>query len=115
MDRYSYSGVAFSSAKGLDMEWCKGPEKGLLKPDLVLLLTLTTEAMAKRGGFGDERYEVPELQKKVMEKFLTLKDDNYWKVIDADKTPDALTAELCELVLDSIESCGHKPLGTLWR
>lgn len=23
VDRYSYSGVAFSSAKGLDVEWCK--------------------------------------------------------------------------------------------
>lgn len=23
VDRYSYSGVAFSSAKGLDTEWCK--------------------------------------------------------------------------------------------
>lgn len=114
VDRYSYSGVAFSSAKGLDMDWCKGPESGLLKPDLVLLLTLTTEAMAKRGGFGAERYEVPELQKKVMQKFLALKDDSYWKVVDADKSPDALTAELSELVLYSIESCSRKPLGILW-
>jgi thymidylate kinase len=23
VDRYSYSGVAFSSAKGLDIDWCK--------------------------------------------------------------------------------------------
>lgn len=23
VDRYSYSGVAFTSAKGLDIEWCK--------------------------------------------------------------------------------------------
>lgn len=23
VDRYSYSGVAFSAAKGLDLEWCK--------------------------------------------------------------------------------------------
>ena len=23
VDRYSYSGVAFSSAKGLDFDWCK--------------------------------------------------------------------------------------------
>lgn len=114
VDRYSYSGVAFSSAKGLDMNWCKSPESGLLKPDLVLLLTLTAEAMAKRGGFGEERYEVPELQKKVMEKFLVLKDDSYWKVVDADKNQDALTEELCELVLDTIGSCGKKPLGQLW-
>lgn len=23
VDRYSYSGVSFSAAKGLDIEWCK--------------------------------------------------------------------------------------------
>lgn len=55
VDRYSYSGVAFSAAKGLDLEWCKGPERGLLKPDLVLLLTMTASAISKRGGFGEER------------------------------------------------------------
>lgn len=114
VDRYSYSGVAFSSAKGLEMDWCKAPEAGLLKPDLVLLLTLSAEAMAKRGGFGEERYEVPELQRRVMEKFQALSDDSYWRQIDADKSPDELTAELSELVLATIDSCGHRPLGKLW-
>ncbi|XP_058460690.1 uncharacterized protein LOC131436167 isoform X2 [Malaya genurostris] len=114
VDRYSYSGVAFSAAKGLDVEWCKGPETGLLKPDLVILLTLSAEAMAKRGGFGDERYEVPELQRKVMEKFLALKDDSYWHVLNADKNEETLTTELGELVLSSINSCGSKPLEALW-
>lgn len=55
VDRYSYSGVAFSVAKGLDVDWCKAPEAGLLKPDLVLLLTMTAEAISERGGFGNER------------------------------------------------------------
>lgn len=55
VDRYAYSGVAFSAAKGLDLEWCKAPETGLLKPDLVMLLTMTAAAISKRGGFGSER------------------------------------------------------------
>ncbi|XP_055611473.1 thymidylate kinase [Uranotaenia lowii] len=114
VDRYSYSGVAFSAAKGLDIDWCKAPESGLLKPDLVVLLTLSPEAMAKRGGFGDERYEVPELQKKVMDKFNRFKDDSYWQTIDADKTPDELTKELCEVVLTSMKSSSQKPLTNLW-
>lgn len=55
VDRYSYSGVAFSTAKGLDFEWCKAPERGLLKPDLVFLLNLPSAALANRCGFGEER------------------------------------------------------------
>uniref|UniRef100_A0A182YBY4 Thymidylate kinase n=2 Tax=Anopheles stephensi TaxID=30069 RepID=A0A182YBY4_ANOST len=114
VDRYSYSGVAFSSAKGLDLEWCKAPEAGLLKPDLVILLTLSPEALARRGGFGDERYEVPAFQKKVIEKYGLLKDDRYWKAIDADKTFDDLTVELYEEVLRTVENAGDKPLEKLW-
>ena len=44
-----------SFQSGLNLDWCKSPEAGLLKPDLVLYLTLTPEVMAIRGGFGDER------------------------------------------------------------
>ena len=28
IDRYAYSGVAYSSAKGLDTNWCKSSDKG---------------------------------------------------------------------------------------
>jgi len=37
-DRYWYSGVAYSYAKGLDLEWCIKPDEGLLEPDLVIYL-----------------------------------------------------------------------------
>lgn len=55
VDRYAYSGVAFSAAKGLSLDWCKAVETDLLKPDLVILLTMSASAISKRGGFGDER------------------------------------------------------------
>ena len=29
-DRYVYSGVAFSAAKGMDFEWCKNCDTGLI-------------------------------------------------------------------------------------
>jgi dTMP kinase len=38
LDRYAYSGVAFTSAKGLNFEWCKNSDKGLPKPDIVFFL-----------------------------------------------------------------------------
>lgn len=113
VDRYSYSGVAFSAAKGLSLDWCKAPETGLLRPDAVLYLDLNEEAQKKRGGFGDERYEVPEMQKRVQQKFLALKDDRYWRVIDADKDPAELTQELRKIAEEVIKS-EKKPLGKLW-
>lgn len=36
VDRYSYSGITYSLAKGLDLLWVCEPEVGLPKPDLVI-------------------------------------------------------------------------------
>lgn len=56
-DRYAYSGVAYSAAKGLSFDWCLAADKGLLKPDLVFYIDVGPDEIAKRSGFGDERYE----------------------------------------------------------
>ncbi|KAG5057610.1 hypothetical protein JHK86_012606 [Glycine max] len=46
VDRYSYSGVAFSSAKGLDFERCKVPKIGLSAPIVVVYLDISPEVVA---------------------------------------------------------------------
>lgn len=76
LDRYVYSGVAYSAAKEtprMDWEWCLSPDKGLLKPDLTVFLTqddLTRQS--NRDGFGDERYEISSFQEKVKTQFESL-------------------------------------------
>lgn len=46
-DRYCYSGVAFSAAKGMDMDWCKACDKGLIAPDCVIYLDMPVEEAAQ--------------------------------------------------------------------
>jgi dTMP kinase len=42
-DRYAFSGVAFTAAKGtLDLEWCKNPDRGLPAPDAVIYLDVSS-------------------------------------------------------------------------
>eukprot|EP00262_Sarcandra_glabra_P006543 TRINITY_DN1887_c0_g1_i5.p1 TRINITY_DN1887_c0_g1~~TRINITY_DN1887_c0_g1_i5.p1 ORF type:complete len:231 (-),score=20.86 TRINITY_DN1887_c0_g1_i5:359-1051(-) len=79
VDRYSYSGVVFSAAKGLDIEWCKAPEMGLLAPDLVVYLDIPPEKASERGGYGEERYEQLEFQRKVAQHYQILCDPT-WKL-----------------------------------
>lgn len=97
VDRYAFSGVAFSSAKGLDLEWCRNPDIGLLSPDLVLFLDLSIDEAEKRGGFGEERYEKRELQVKVRDEFMKLKDDN-WKFIDASQSKEKVQQDIWDTV-----------------
>ncbi|KAG2209673.1 hypothetical protein INT46_004238 [Mucor plumbeus] len=97
VDRYAFSGVAFSSAKGLDLEWCRNPDIGLLTPDVVLFLDLTIDEAEKRGGFGQERYEKRDLQIKVREEFMKLKDDS-WKFIDASQSKDKVQQDIWNII-----------------
>jgi len=46
-DRYAYSGVAFTAAKGLDYEWCKSCDKGLPAPDCIIYLDMPVDEAAK--------------------------------------------------------------------
>ncbi|CAL5441018.1 unnamed protein product [Camellia sinensis] len=114
VDRYSFSGVAFSSAKGLDIEWCKAPEMGLLAPDLVLYLDIPPEKAAERGGYGGERYEQLEFQRKVARSYQILHDAS-WKTIDACLPIEDVEKQLQEVVLDCVTACQKgKPLSQLW-
>ncbi len=82
IDRYAYSGVAYSAAKsGMDFEWCRAPDVGLPKPDCVIYLTAPNDVIVNRNGFGDERYEMFDFQQKVKLNFNKLKEDN-WKVFN---------------------------------
>ena len=40
-----------------NIDWCKGPDRGLPAPDIVFFLKLSPEAAQKRANFGEERYE----------------------------------------------------------
>ncbi|XP_019163358.1 PREDICTED: thymidylate kinase-like isoform X1 [Ipomoea nil] len=114
VDRYSYSGVAFSAAKGLDIQWCKAPDIGLLAPDLVLYLDISPERAAERGGYGGERYEQLEFQKKVALSYKALQDSS-WKIIDATLPMEDIEKELREIVVECMIKCQEgKPLSLLW-
>lgn len=85
LDRYVYSGVAYSSAKGLDFNWCLNPDKGLPKPDLAIFLKFKNSGNnSDRDGFGDERYEVVEFQEKVKIMFENFANNKEWKPLFVD-------------------------------
>ena len=68
IDRYYYSGIVYSAAKGvpsLSMRWARQPEIGLPRPDAVVFLDISPEKAQERGGFGEEKYETNEMQKTV--------------------------------------------------
>eukprot|EP00696_Hemimastix_kukwesjijk_P006452 gnl/Hemi2/18168_TR6007_c0_g1_i1.p2 gnl/Hemi2/18168_TR6007_c0_g1~~gnl/Hemi2/18168_TR6007_c0_g1_i1.p2 ORF type:complete len:215 (-),score=50.41 gnl/Hemi2/18168_TR6007_c0_g1_i1:61-705(-) len=111
-DRYSYSGVAFSAAKGLDRDWCLSCERGLPEPDAVVYLDMPIESAATREGFGEERYETKEMQARVYKQYAALQGP-IWKVIDARSTIEGLHEQVKAVVLPVLEAAAAKPIGRL--
>lgn len=90
MDRYIYSGIAYSLAKATlnDQQWLYSPDKGLPKPDLTMFLTIDLAELSRRKGWGDERYEKESFQKKVKECFLKILD------AESDRTIEIVAVDL---------------------
>ena len=76
------------------LHWCKQPDMGLPKPDLVMFLQLQLEEAVKRGEFGCERYENRDFQERVLQRFHQLMGDRTlnWKVSGTHKARAAVGA-----------------------
>ncbi|KAM0679176.1 hypothetical protein BDAP_000068 [Binucleata daphniae] len=98
-DRYFYSGIAYSIANGLDIEWCNKPDAGLRKPDLVIFLDIKPKNVQQRSGFGDEKYEKAEHLEKV---YLALKNlvenDTNGCVVDANCSVSELKQRIVKII-----------------
>lgn len=117
-DRYAFSGIAFSTSKGLSYEWCRAPDVSLPAPDLTLFLHITPEAAKARGGYGEERYEKEEMQRVVGQVFQRIgremvEDGGKWVDVDAGRERDVVSEELWHIVEPLIHGV-HSPLQQLW-
>lgn len=81
-----------------------------------MFLNVSPEAAAKRGGFGEERYETSSVQTAVREMFVQIgRDvgDARWAVVDASRGMDEVEADIrkrTEALLGAVEG----DVGQLW-
>lgn len=123
-DRYSYSGVAYSvAAEGLPVGWCKGVEAGLVAADAVVYLRVDPEDAEKRGGYGEERYEKVEIQKrirKVFEDSLVEEEkkpgEGGWTVVEGGggRSIEDVEQDVWKAVSSVCEAVKDTPVAELW-
>ncbi|WVQ85459.1 thymidylate kinase [Cryptococcus sp. DSM 104549] len=119
-DRYAFSGIAFSAAKGLPFDFCLQPDTALPLPDITLYLTLPPDVASKRSAFGVERYETVAIQTAVREQFGLVAGevkkrhgDARWVEVSADGTIEEVESRIWGLVGGTIEQ-PKESLGELW-
>lgn len=114
-DRYAYSGVAYTMSKGLNKQWCMMPDAGLPKPDLVFYMQAEPELLARRGNYGEERYEKIEFQKKVRMNFeeIFASQDNV-RIMNALDSEEDLTRDIKQAVETAVPVLCRLPIEELW-
>ncbi|KIY44633.1 thymidylate kinase [Fistulina hepatica ATCC 64428] len=123
-DRYAFSGIAFSASKERDgksvlpFSWCRAPEALLPSPDLTLFLDISPEKAKERGGFGEERYETEDMQRRVRTMYARIADemkdtDNSWITIDAGRSLEAVAEDVWKTVSPFAKGV-DAPIRQLW-
>lgn len=106
LDRYYYSGIAFTAAKqqrGMTSDWCASPDKGLPAPDITIFLDVSESVAESRGGYGQERYEKVEFQRAVRKIFYELAEPN-WSIIIADDSVEKVSQQIWAVVTNFMNS-----------
>lgn len=115
LDRYYHSGCVYSAAKlnpSLDLQWARMPEEGLPRPDIVFFLDILAEDAAKRGGYGEERYEKRDMQDRVRTLFQQMAgsgDGEDLKTVDGGQAEDKVARDiqtLCAIAMESVNDSG---------
>lgn len=116
-DRYAFSGVAYSAAKGLDLSWCQSPDVGLPVPDGVFFLHVDESVGASRANFGDERYENSDMQARVRNEFrkAPLRAGVNWHDVDGARDIQVIHTEISEAVEDIYKSEQENPVRPIQR
>ena len=116
-DRYAFSGIAYSAAKGLDLPWCAWPDVGLPLPDVTIFLDVDDHVAMQRSEYGQERYEKQAFQSAVRTHFNMLESmvrssGSEWVRIDACGSVDNVWSQVKDTVLTACDrtNCGA-PLG----
>lgn len=101
------------------MDWCKAPDRGLIKPDAIFLLDLPVQVAMLRADFGKERFETEAFQLKVKSAYTALRDaetdSQVWVSFDASTNPEALANQVHGVALNVINEAATQPLLRLWE
>lgn len=120
IERYAYSGVAYTAATGaLTEASCKEADAGLPRPDIVCFLDVDPGAAAARAGYGLEIYDSVGFQAAARSFFVRLAEVD-WIVVDTTGLSlDEVVGRVLAAVLDrvgALRAAGalDRPVGVLW-
>jgi dTMP kinase len=99
VNRYWPSNLAYGIAHGLPADWLVCLDRGLPKPDLVIVLDISPRTSLKRKRKGRDVHEGDLVYlRKVRNAYLRLARKYGWKVVDGARDSETIQSELRKIV-----------------
>ena len=109
LDRYVYSGIAYSMANGLSHEWCIQSDKGLIEPDLIINIDANPSCI--KQWKEKERYETISFQWNVYYAFKMIADPSWIHIEPYQQNISFLMERIKQSIMDCVS--GKKQLNFL--
>ncbi|MEW6408926.1 MAG: dTMP kinase [Nitrospirota bacterium] len=98
-DRYSASNLVYGIVQGLDVDWMLTVEKGLIQPDLTILIDISERTSLQRKQSNRDIYEGKiEFLKSVRNAYLELAMKDNWKIINGEQSVDEISKEIRKII-----------------
>lgn len=102
VDRYCYSGTAYSMARGLERHWCESTDYGMPRAGVVFYLT--TRKASEREGYGEEVTDMEDFQNKVKLAYEEIRRPD-WIEIDGDLPAEEVTRRINHALKRRADEC----------
>jgi len=103
MNRYYQSNLVYGLTNGLPITWLENLDKGLPKPDLVIVLDLpTNESFVRKKTNRDKFEKNKEFEKKVTMNYRKLAKKYKWKIIDGSGTKSEVHSRIMQVILGKL-------------
>ena len=106
LDRYFYSGLAYSIGHGVDRDWCQQIDSKLPEPDCVIYLDVDPRVAAKRNDYGQCVFDNIEFQSEVRTAYWEMMDKK-WKKIN---TSTGSIEDIHKVIVEHVEGLLDKPV-----
>jgi dTMP kinase len=103
VDRYTASNVVYGLSQGLDEEWLRGLERGLLEPDLTILVDIEPAESARRKAEARDDYERDlRLLTAARAHYRRIAARDAWVILDGARPSAAVQQDLLRAVCDRL-------------
>lgn len=99
MNRYYQSNLVYGISKGLKLDWLLSLDKGMPKPDLVIVIDIRPKTLVSRSKNVVDTFEKDlELIRRVKKNYRILANKFNWRIVEGERSADEVHGQVLRIV-----------------